>query len=111
MLALDHQAAADELLRVCRPGGTIGLIYWTPAGFVGQLFAAMKPYAPPPPPGGRRAGQALSLIPQPDTPITRDEPGLGDAELSRYYCTSLGVDGVQLLEHCAGFACGAQPNH
>jgi ubiquinone/menaquinone biosynthesis C-methylase UbiE len=51
MFAPHHQAAADELVRVCRPGGRIGLISWTPEGFVGQLFATMKPYAPPPPPG------------------------------------------------------------
>jgi threonine dehydrogenase-like Zn-dependent dehydrogenase len=35
MFAPHHQAAADELVRVCRPGGTIGLISWTPAGFIG----------------------------------------------------------------------------
>ena len=51
MFAPHHQAAADELVRVCRPGGTIGLISWTPAGFIGQMFATMKPLAPPPPPG------------------------------------------------------------
>lgn len=55
MFAPHHQAAADELLRVCRPGGTIGLIAWTPAGFIGQMFATMKPYAPPPPPGASPA--------------------------------------------------------
>ena len=44
---------ADELVRVCRPGGTIGLLSWTPEGFIGQMFAAMKPYAPPPPPGAQ----------------------------------------------------------
>ena len=43
--------SADELVRVCRPGGTIGLLSWTPEGFIGQMFATMKPYAPPPPPG------------------------------------------------------------
>ena len=53
MFAPHHQAAADELVRVCRPGGTIGLISWTPAGFIGQMFATMKPYAPPPPPGAQ----------------------------------------------------------
>ncbi len=53
MFAPHHQTAADELVRVCRPGGTIGLISWTPAGFIGQMFAAMKPYAPPPPPGAQ----------------------------------------------------------
>ncbi len=41
MFAPHHQAAAEELVRVCRPGGTIGLIAWTPAGFIGQMFATM----------------------------------------------------------------------
>jgi SAM-dependent methyltransferase len=51
MFAPHHQQAADELVRVTRPGGRIGLISWTPEGFVGELFAAMKPFVPPPPPG------------------------------------------------------------
>jgi ubiquinone/menaquinone biosynthesis C-methylase UbiE len=51
MFAPHHQASAGELLRVCRPGGTVGLVNWTPDGFVGQMFAVMKPYAPAPPPG------------------------------------------------------------
>src|SRR5690242_3464564 len=54
MFAPFHQATAGELIRVCRPGGTIGLINWTPEGFIGNLFATMKPYAPPPPPGASR---------------------------------------------------------
>lgn len=53
MFAPHHQTAADELVRVCRPGGTIGLISWTPSGFIGQMFATLKPYAPPPPPGAQ----------------------------------------------------------
>lgn len=53
MFAPHHQATADELVRVCRPGGTIGMINWTPAGFVGQMFTTMGPYAPPPPPGAQ----------------------------------------------------------
>jgi SAM-dependent methyltransferase len=53
MFAPHHQAAADELVRVCRPDGTIGLLSWTPEGFIGQMFATMKPYAPPPPPGAQ----------------------------------------------------------
>ncbi|TDE16919.1 class I SAM-dependent methyltransferase [Actinomadura sp. 6K520] len=53
MFAPHHQAAADELVRVCRPGGTIALLNWTPEGFIGQMFATMKPYAPPPPPGAQ----------------------------------------------------------
>ncbi|MET0703891.1 MAG: class I SAM-dependent methyltransferase [Mycobacterium sp.] len=51
MFAPHHQQAADELVRVCRSGGTIGVISWTPEGFIGQLFATMKPYVPAPPPG------------------------------------------------------------
>src|SRR5580765_4372763 len=53
MFAPYHQASADELIRVCRPGGTIGLLNWTPEGFIGQMFTTMKPYAPPPPPGAQ----------------------------------------------------------
>ena len=53
MFAPHHQEAADELVRVTRPGGTIGLISWTPEGFIGQMFAVMKPFAPPPPPGAQ----------------------------------------------------------
>lgn len=53
MFAPHHQAGADELVRVCRPGGTIGLLSWTSEGFVGQMFAVMKPFAPPPPPGAQ----------------------------------------------------------
>jgi SAM-dependent methyltransferase len=53
MFAPHHRAAADELVRVTRPGGTIGVLNWTPESFIGQLFATMKPYAPPPPPGAQ----------------------------------------------------------
>ena len=53
MFAPHHQESADELVRVCRPGGTIANIAWTQAGFIGQMFATMKPYAPPPPPGAQ----------------------------------------------------------
>ena len=52
MFAPHHELAAAELLRVCRPGGTIGLLSWTPSGFIGQMFATMKPYAAAPPPPG-----------------------------------------------------------
>ena len=55
MFAPHHQQAADELVRVSRPGGTIGVLSWTPEGFIGQVFAVMKPYAPPPPPGASPA--------------------------------------------------------
>ena len=53
MFAPHHQDVADELVRVCRPGGTIGLLSWTPEGMIGALFRTMGPYAPPPPPGAQ----------------------------------------------------------
>jgi SAM-dependent methyltransferase len=53
MFAPHHQAGADELVRVVRPGGRIALASWTPEGFIGQMFATMKPYAPAPPPGAQ----------------------------------------------------------
>jgi SAM-dependent methyltransferase len=53
MFAPHHQAAADELLRVCRTGGTLGLLSWTPEGFLGQLLATIAPYVPSPPPGAQ----------------------------------------------------------
>src|ERR1700691_2418757 len=51
MVAPHHQAAAGELVRVCRPGGTIGLVSWTPEGFIGQMLATTRPYVAPPPAG------------------------------------------------------------
>ena len=51
MFAPDHRAVADELLRVCRPGGTIGLVNYTPEGGVGEFFEVFARYLPPPPPG------------------------------------------------------------
>ena len=53
MFAPHHQDVADELIRVCRAGGTIGLLSWTPEGMLGALFRMMKPFAPPPPPGAQ----------------------------------------------------------
>lgn len=53
MFAPFHEQSAGELIRVCKPGGRIGLLSWTPEGHIGQLFATMKPYMPPPPPGAQ----------------------------------------------------------
>jgi len=53
MFAPHHRAAADELVRVCRPGGRIGLLSWTPQGYVGQMLATMRPYVAAPPPGAQ----------------------------------------------------------
>jgi SAM-dependent methyltransferase len=49
MFAPDQQKAADELLRVVRPGGKIGLASWAPDSYVGDLFRTMGKYVPPPP--------------------------------------------------------------
>jgi SAM-dependent methyltransferase len=48
MFAPDQSRAAAELVRVCRPGGTIALANWTPAGFLGALFATIGRHVPPP---------------------------------------------------------------
>jgi SAM-dependent methyltransferase len=53
MFAPHHEAVADELIRVCRPGGTIGMLNWTPEGMIGSLFRLMGPFAPAPPPGAQ----------------------------------------------------------
>jgi SAM-dependent methyltransferase len=51
MYAADHQRAADELVRVCRPGGRIAVASWTPTGLVARLqkvlVAAVQPSGPP----------------------------------------------------------------
>jgi SAM-dependent methyltransferase len=49
MFAPDQERAAAELLRVCRPGGRIGLASWTPDGWAGQMFRTVGQHVPPPP--------------------------------------------------------------
>ncbi len=66
--APDHQRAANELVRVCRPGGTIGVISWTPEGFFGRMLATIRPYRPslshPTPPAALwgRPGYVTALL-------------------------------------------------
>src|SRR4051812_3217315 len=48
MFTPNQDKAAAELLRVCRPKGTIGLANWTPDGFIGQVFKTLGKYLPPP---------------------------------------------------------------
>jgi SAM-dependent methyltransferase len=48
MFTPDQEKAASELMRVCRPGGKIGLANWTPDGFIGQLFKTLGGHLPPP---------------------------------------------------------------
>jgi SAM-dependent methyltransferase len=45
-----HRRVAEELVRVCRPGGRIGLVSWTPEGLIGQMFTILAHYLPAPPP-------------------------------------------------------------
>jgi ubiquinone/menaquinone biosynthesis C-methylase UbiE len=49
MFAPNQGKAASELLRVCRPGGMIGMANWTPEGFIGQVFKCVSKYIAPPP--------------------------------------------------------------
>ncbi len=48
MFTPNQDKAAAELVRVCKPGGTIGLANWTPDGFIGQVFKTLGKYLPPP---------------------------------------------------------------
>lgn len=49
MFAPDQQRAADELVRVCRSGGRIGMANWTPEGLIGGYMAVSNLHVPPPP--------------------------------------------------------------
>ena len=51
IFAPDQERAANELLRVCKPGGKIGLATWMPEGFGGDFFGTVGKHLPPPPPG------------------------------------------------------------
>lgn len=48
MFTADHERAAVELVRVCKPGGTIGLANWTAEGFIGQVLKSVGAHVPPP---------------------------------------------------------------
>ena len=49
MFAPDQEQTAAELVRVCRPGGTIAMANWTPEGFIGEMFRTVGRRVPPPP--------------------------------------------------------------
>ena len=53
IFAPDHQAVADEMLRVCRPGGTIGMLNFTPEGLFTDFLGVFAPYVAPPPQSAR----------------------------------------------------------
>jgi len=48
MFSPDQDRTAEELVRVCKPGGRVGLANWTPEGFIGQMFKTIGKYLPPP---------------------------------------------------------------
>ena len=48
MFSPDQSRTANEMLRVCRSGGRIGLANWTPDGFIGQMFKTIGKHLPPP---------------------------------------------------------------
>jgi ubiquinone/menaquinone biosynthesis C-methylase UbiE len=48
MFSPDQDRTAAEMVRVCRPGGRIGLANWTPEGFIGEIFKTIGKYLPPP---------------------------------------------------------------
>jgi SAM-dependent methyltransferase len=50
MFAPDHRRAAEEIARVLRPGGRLGIAAWTPEGSVGDFFKTLSAFGPPPPP-------------------------------------------------------------
>src|SRR6478735_9908108 len=56
MFAPDHQRTADEIVRVARPGATVGLASWTPEGFIGRMFRVVGSHVTPP------AGVASPLL-------------------------------------------------
>jgi ubiquinone/menaquinone biosynthesis C-methylase UbiE len=49
MFTANHDQAAAEMLRVCKPKGRIGMANWTPEGFIGQVFKTLGKHLPPPP--------------------------------------------------------------
>jgi SAM-dependent methyltransferase len=48
MFAPSQERTASELLRVCRPGGIVGMANWTPDGFIGEMFRTIGRHVAPP---------------------------------------------------------------
>ncbi|MBX9702391.1 MAG: class I SAM-dependent methyltransferase [Acetobacteraceae bacterium] len=83
MFTADHLRVAREMLRVCRPGGRIGMANWTPEGLIGQLFKVIGRHLPPPPGA-------------PSPAVWGTRPGL-----EALFCD--GADGIASTERCFVF--------
>lgn len=96
MFAPHHQVAADEMLRVCRPGGTIGPRNWTPEGFIGHMFTSRGRTRRRGP--ARRAARAVVGPPGPRPGAARrpgDRPGRGSTRgADRALRTGRGAPGL-----------------
>jgi SAM-dependent methyltransferase len=100
MFAPDHRAAASELARVCRSGGRLGLVCWTPEGGTGDMFRLVASFQPAPPPGlpnplewGRPEYQQELLADAFELEVTeRESPQHGESgeQLWQLFSTSFG---------------------
>lgn len=74
MFAPRPDRVAEEMIRVCRPGGRIIMANWTPTGFVGQMFKVNGKHVPSP-----------AMMPAPvlwgDENTVRERFGAGIADL------------------------------
>ena len=80
MFTPNQDQAAAEMLRVCRPGGKIGLANWMPDGFIGQLFKTIGRYVPPPP--GAKSPVLWGTRPRIDEMFGRQAPEIVTRERS-----------------------------
>jgi SAM-dependent methyltransferase len=114
MFTPDGEHTAGELLRVCRPGGRIGLVSWTPDGYLGELFATTGRHLPPPaglqPPALWGGQQRLRELFGPEPAITAPRRSLlwrfpSAAHQVEFFATFHGptVEALQALgPHAAG---------
>jgi SAM-dependent methyltransferase len=93
MFAPRPDLVAQELLRVCSPGGTIAMVNWTPQGFIGQMFKAVSKFIAP------------SGMPAPvlwgDEATVRERLGAGLSDLSlvkRHYTFSYPFPPAEVVE-------------
>lgn len=78
MFAPRPEVTASELVRVCKPGGMIGMANWTPEGFIGQMFKLVGRHVPPP------AGMPSPLLwGDEDTVGQRFSDGIADLKMVR----------------------------